>query len=336
MSGPAIVGPSGLGRCSINWSRAHSASIPSPSDSVLHLGPIPLHMYGLMIAIGVLVAVAGRPDAVRPQGRYRRSRDPQATRRGLRHRRVLGRDRRDHRRAPLPRDHRLPAVQRSLGAHGPDLEGRPRHLGRGRRRRDRGVVVGRRRRPRASPTSPTASLRDSCSRRRSAGGATGSTRSCSAARRRCRGRSRSTPRTVRPDTRSYATFQPTFLYESLWCLALGLALLCVDRKFKLVRGPALRAVLAWATRRSGCRWRRCASTRRTPSVRCAQRVGEHRRVHLRRPSGSSGSRHGAPRTTARRIDDGSTEGSTAGSTVVRRARGTVGWSRPPPDQECLV
>jgi prolipoprotein diacylglyceryl transferase len=32
-------------------------SIPSPSESVLHLGPVPLHMYGLMLAIGVLVAV---------------------------------------------------------------------------------------------------------------------------------------------------------------------------------------------------------------------------------------------------------------------------------------
>jgi prolipoprotein diacylglyceryl transferase len=32
------------------------------------------------------------------------------------------------------------------------------------------------------------------------------------------------------------TFQPTFLYESLWCLALGFALLYVDKRFKLVRG----------------------------------------------------------------------------------------------------
>jgi prolipoprotein diacylglyceryl transferase len=32
-------------------------SIPSPDSGVLHLGPVPLHMYGLMIAIGVLVAV---------------------------------------------------------------------------------------------------------------------------------------------------------------------------------------------------------------------------------------------------------------------------------------
>jgi prolipoprotein diacylglyceryl transferase len=32
------------------------ASIPSPSENVLHLGPVPLHMYGLMLAVGVLVA----------------------------------------------------------------------------------------------------------------------------------------------------------------------------------------------------------------------------------------------------------------------------------------
>ncbi len=31
--------------------------IPSPSENVIHLGPVPLHMYGLMLAIGVLVAV---------------------------------------------------------------------------------------------------------------------------------------------------------------------------------------------------------------------------------------------------------------------------------------
>ncbi len=31
--------------------------IPSPHESVIHLGPVPLHMYGLMLAIGVLVAV---------------------------------------------------------------------------------------------------------------------------------------------------------------------------------------------------------------------------------------------------------------------------------------
>ena len=32
------------------------ASIPSPENGVLHLGPLPLHLYGLIIASGVLLA----------------------------------------------------------------------------------------------------------------------------------------------------------------------------------------------------------------------------------------------------------------------------------------
>ena len=32
------------------------ASIPSPEHGVVHLGPLPLHLYGLIIAAGVLVA----------------------------------------------------------------------------------------------------------------------------------------------------------------------------------------------------------------------------------------------------------------------------------------
>jgi prolipoprotein diacylglyceryl transferase len=32
------------------------ASIPSPSSGIVHIGPLPLHAYGLMLAIGVVVA----------------------------------------------------------------------------------------------------------------------------------------------------------------------------------------------------------------------------------------------------------------------------------------
>ena len=32
------------------------ASIPSPSDGTLHLGPIPLHVYGILLATGIVVA----------------------------------------------------------------------------------------------------------------------------------------------------------------------------------------------------------------------------------------------------------------------------------------
>ena len=45
------------------------ASIPSPGDGVIHLGPVPLHMYGLMIALGVVVAArVGRVRYVKRGG----------------------------------------------------------------------------------------------------------------------------------------------------------------------------------------------------------------------------------------------------------------------------
>ena len=41
------------------------ASIPSPAHGIFHLGPLPLHAYGLMLAIGVVVAVRlAEPRAV--------------------------------------------------------------------------------------------------------------------------------------------------------------------------------------------------------------------------------------------------------------------------------
>jgi prolipoprotein diacylglyceryl transferase len=44
-------------------------------------------------------------------------------------------------------------------------------------------------------------------------------------------------RAHRPDGYArYATFEPTFLYESLWCLALGFVLIWVDKRCKLARG----------------------------------------------------------------------------------------------------
>ena len=42
------------------------ASIPSPKNGVIHLGPLPLHAYGLMLAIGVVVGVRlSEPRAVK-------------------------------------------------------------------------------------------------------------------------------------------------------------------------------------------------------------------------------------------------------------------------------
>ena len=165
---------------------------------------------------------------VRPDARDRRARRGQDRRRALaahrqrpeghRRDRGSGRDRGRHRRARLPPVHRIQVERRRDRRRVRDLEGRPLDLGRGRRRADRG------RDPRAPapPRHARAPRRDrvpaSSSRRRSAAGATTSTRSCSDGRASCRGRSRSTSRTGRSATSTFATFQPTFLYESIWCL----------------------------------------------------------------------------------------------------------------------
>jgi prolipoprotein diacylglyceryltransferase len=44
------------------------ASIPSPSSNGLSLGPLTVHFYGLMIALGVLAAIwlCGRRGATTP------------------------------------------------------------------------------------------------------------------------------------------------------------------------------------------------------------------------------------------------------------------------------
>lgn len=39
-----------------------------------------------------------------------------------------------------------------------------------------------------------------------------------------------------PGYAQYSTFQPTFLYESLWCVLVAVALVLVDRRFSLARG----------------------------------------------------------------------------------------------------
>ena len=47
------------------------------------------------------------------------------------------------------------------------------------------------------------------------------------------------------------TFHPTFLYESLWCLVLALALVLIDRRFDLRRGPGVRALRRGVPARPG-------------------------------------------------------------------------------------
>ena len=156
--------------------------IPSPAHGIVHIGPLQLHAYGLMLAIGVLVA-AKIADV-----RWRRTgHDPKV----IAEIAVPGRDRRRDRRPRLPPVHRIQVERGRDRRRVRDLEGRPLDLGRGRRRTDRG-----RRSSRAAAISTrsrcsTRSRPASSSRRRSAGGATTSTRSCSDGRASCRGRSRS-------------------------------------------------------------------------------------------------------------------------------------------------
>ena len=143
----------------------------------------------------------------RPAGRDRRHRG-------------LGGALRPGRRPDLPRDHRLQLYfgagstrsTRCTSGRAGSASGAPSPSaasgGIGARRGDRLLLVARR----ASPPA--------CwSRRPSAGGATTSTRSCSAARPTCRGRLEIDP-AHRPDGYvDFATFHPTFLYECLWYLA---------------------------------------------------------------------------------------------------------------------
>ena len=105
--------------------------------------------------------------------------------------------------------------------------------------------VGRRRSGAGSrrAPSPTPSRRAWPSRRPSDGSATGSTRSCSAGRRRCRGGSRSTPTTPTRSPGAEA-YHPTFLYELLWNLGVAGVVLWADRRWRLGGGRAFALYLA--------------------------------------------------------------------------------------------
>ena len=64
------------------------------------------------------------------------------------------------------------------------------------------------------------------------------------------------------------TFHPTFLYESLWNFALCIALLLIDRRFKLRPGQAVRDVRGRLRRSAGSGSKVCASTLRTRPAAC--------------------------------------------------------------------
>jgi prolipoprotein diacylglyceryl transferase len=210
------------------------ASIPSPSDGVLHLGPIPLHMYGLMIALGVLVAARiGRTRYVaRGSGEAAESKARAEAFDSLAFWAVIGgiigarlyHVITDYQLFEGHPERMVQIWKGGLAIWGAVLGGA-----------FAAWIVGRRRHlvfaDVADSIVPGLAFAQAIGRwgnwfnQELFGGPT------------------SLPWAVEIDRahrpvgyERFATFQPTFLYESLWCLALGFALLYVDKRFKLVRG----------------------------------------------------------------------------------------------------
>ncbi len=104
------------------------ASIPSPSSGTLEIGPLTIHMYGLMLLAGIAacVLITGLPV-----GRPRRRLGSHLPRRGL------GRRGRHRRSAALPPRYELERGPGRVVGAVRRLGGRPRHLGRDCRRRPR-------------------------------------------------------------------------------------------------------------------------------------------------------------------------------------------------------
>ena len=98
---------------------------------------------------------------------------------------------------------------------------------------------------------PTPSPRGSRSPRRSAAGATGSTTSCSAGRPSCPGGWRSPSTSGRRASTEFATFHPTFLYESLWCLGVAGVVVWADRRFRMGHGRVFALYVAAVRGRPG-------------------------------------------------------------------------------------
>ena len=211
---------------------AWSSRIPSPSQGVWHLGPVPIRGYALSHHPRHRRRHLDRRAALgRPRRPARRGRRP----------RGLGGAVRPRRRPALPRDHRpRPLLRRGQA---PDrgalrLARRPRHLGGDRARRGR-------RRHRRPPSGHQAAAdgstrwRPACSSpRRSAGGATGSTRSSSAGRPTCRGAWRSTPSTGRRATWTTrrSTRRSSTSSSGAWRRS---AVIWADRRFQLGHGRVL-------------------------------------------------------------------------------------------------
>ncbi len=203
-------------------------SIPSPSRNAISIGPLDLRLYGLMIALGVIAGVwlLGR----------------QLEQSGLGHARRRQLDR--HVGASWPASSAPGSTTWSpTGRASPTTSARSRRSGRAGSASLAGCWPG-------SPSGPgrpsdAASGPPSCSRsgrrrspspRRSGGGATGSTRSCSASRPTCRGRSRSTTSTCPPATRPAPPSTRRSSTSRCGTSPCAAFLLWVQKRFRLAAG----------------------------------------------------------------------------------------------------
>ena len=216
------------------------AAIPSPTQGVWHVGPFPVRAYALCILLGIVVAIwLG-------DRRLAGARGPRGP--GPRHRGLGGAVR--HRRRPaLPRRHvagsrtSAPAATRSqalyvweggLGIWGAVALGGARRLHRLPPRGRPPAAVRRR-------AAPGHRARAGAS----GAGATGSTTSSTAARRPAVGPADPPVGRRRPGTPSrgadgkpvvLGTFQPTFLYESLWDVGIAVVLILARPALRLGHG----------------------------------------------------------------------------------------------------
>ncbi len=208
------------------------ASIPSPSSNGIGVGPFEIHAYGLMYAFAVAAAVVivtrrwrklgGDPDLPWEVAIW-------AFPAGL----IGGRlyfDITSFNEMP----HTWWGPVRGLGR-------RPRDLGRDRRRRGGRHLAGPQAPAPRSPTSWTPPPPPCSSPRRSGGSATTSTRSSSAGPTNLPWALQISPAHRPEGYIHYATFQPTFLYEIIWNLALAAFLVWLGHHRK-IKPPGLFAL----------------------------------------------------------------------------------------------
>ena len=213
------------------------AMIPSPSDGVWYLGPIPLRAYALCIIAGIFIAIwVGQKRWVDRGGDRALIGDVAiwAVPFGI----VGGR-----------LYHVISSPDAYFGEGGEPLkafavwEG---GLGIWGRSRSAASAHGS---PAVAPAyrshrSPTRWPRPSRSRRRPVVGATGSTRSCSAGPTTLPWGLRIDPDFRPPGFQDIATYHATFLYESLWNIGVALLVVWADRRFRLGHGRAFALYVA--------------------------------------------------------------------------------------------